>query len=84
MEREDGVVIRDGEPTRFAEPRHREAIGRELVDTLTEIHNVDYEAAGLGEFGSPAGFTHRQVDRWVSQYEWAFETPSRRGSATEQ
>ena len=73
MEREDGVVIRDEEPTRFAEPQHREAIGHELIDTLTEIHNVDYEAVGLGEFGSPDGFTQRQVDRWESQYEWALE-----------
>ncbi len=73
MEREAGVVIRDEEPTQFAKPHRCEAIGHELIDTLTESHTVDYEAIGLDEFGSPAGFTQRQVDRWESQYEWAFE-----------
>ena len=73
MEREHGIVMRDAEPNQFAEPSHRHRIGKEMVDTLGEIHRVDYEAVGLEEFGRPEGFTQRQVDRWQRQYEWAFE-----------
>jgi len=73
MEREEGVVIRDEEPDQFADPEYRQRIGEEMIDTLSEIHRVDYEAAGLEEFGYPDGFTQRQVDRWEQQYEWAFE-----------
>ncbi len=73
MEREDGDVLRTEEVDRFASPDHRQRIGEELVDTLAEIHEVDYEAVGLGEFGYPEGYTERQVDRWHQQYEWAFD-----------
>ncbi|MFB6169773.1 MAG: phosphotransferase family protein [Haloarculaceae archaeon] len=73
MEREEGIVIRGEEPEQFAEPRYREEIGRELVDGLAEIHKVDYEEVGLGEFGYPDGFTERQVERWGKQLDWAFE-----------
>ncbi|SIR97287.1 phosphotransferase family protein [Natronorubrum thiooxidans] len=73
MERLEGDVLRDDEPDRFAAPEHRERIGYELVDTLATIHDVEYEAVGLGEFGRPAGYTQRQVDRWGKQLSWAFE-----------
>ncbi|MFB6107155.1 MAG: phosphotransferase family protein [Halobacteriaceae archaeon] len=73
MERLAGDVIRDVEPERFGTPVHRERVGTELVDALAEIHAVDYEAVGLGEFGRPAGYTERQVERWHRQFDWAFE-----------
>ena len=73
MERQDGTVIRTEEPERFAVPDHRETIGAELIDRLAEVHAVDYEAVGLGEFGYPDGFTERQVERWSEQFEWAFQ-----------
>lgn len=76
MEREEGVVIRSDEPGRFATPEHRRRIGTELVDRLAEIHQVDYEAVGLGEFGYPEGFTQRQVKRWSEQLTWAFAVTS--------
>ncbi|WP_226480212.1 phosphotransferase family protein [Natrinema amylolyticum] len=73
MEQLEGDVLREGEPERFAAPEHRRRIGEELVDTLAEIHDLDYEAIGLGEFGRPEGYTQRQVDRWGKQLSWAFE-----------
>ena len=73
MERVAGDVLRESEPERFATPDHRERIGEELVDGLCEIHAVDYEGAGLGEFGHPDGFTARQVERWSEQLTWAFD-----------
>ncbi|MFW6317960.1 MAG: phosphotransferase family protein, partial [Halorubrum sp.] len=74
MERADGDVLRATEPERFADPAARERVGTELVDTLAAVHAVDYAAVGLGEFGRPAGYTVRQVDRWTDQLDWAFET----------
>jgi aminoglycoside phosphotransferase (APT) family kinase protein len=69
----EGNVLRDSEPNRFAEKTHRRAIGRELLDVLVEIHETDYDAVELGDFGQPEGFTHRQVERWSKQLDWAFE-----------
>jgi len=73
MERIEGDVLRDREPDRFGTAARRRRIGEELVDGLAEIHAVDYEAVGLGEFGRPTGYTERQVDRWTKQLRWAFE-----------
>lgn len=73
MEAVEGDVIRTTVPDRFRTPAHRERIGRELVDRLAEVHEVDYEAAGLEDFGHPDGFTTRQVERWATQFEWASE-----------
>ncbi|XVH30285.1 phosphotransferase family protein [Haloferacaceae archaeon DSL9] len=78
MERLEGDVLRDGEPDRFADPTRREQLGYELVDVLATVHDVDYEAAGLGEFGRPSGYTERQVDRWGKQLDWAFQTTADR------
>ncbi|MFF4954050.1 phosphotransferase family protein [Streptomyces chattanoogensis] len=38
-----------------------------LVDTLVDLHAVDPEAAGLGDFGRPEGFLERQLRRWGKQ-----------------
>ncbi len=72
VERLAGDVIRETEPDRFG-TTDRRALGDRLVGTLAEVHGVDYEQVGLGEFGYPEGFTGRQVDRWTEQLDWAFE-----------
>jgi len=69
MERLAGDVIRESEPDRFAEPDHRHAVGERLVDTLVDIHAVDYERVGLGDFGKPTGYLERQVDTFTQQLE---------------
>ncbi|MDQ8703023.1 phosphotransferase family protein [Streptomyces sp. LHD-70] len=38
-----------------------------LVDTLVELHAVDPQAVGLGDFGRPEGFLDRQLRRWGKQ-----------------
>ncbi len=77
MEAVDGDVIRTTVPERFETPETRERVGTELVDRLVEIHAVDYEAVGLGEFGYPEGFTARQVETWTEQIAWAREVTDR-------
>lgn len=63
----------DGTPYRTAEElaplgaeRTRAAV-LGLVDTLVDLHSVDPEAVGLGDFGRPDGFLDRQLRRWGKQ-----------------
>ena len=35
-----------------------------LIDTLADLHNVDYEKAGLGDYGQPGNYFERQIGRW--------------------
>ena len=74
MENVDGDVVRTEEPDWIATPDGRRRVSEALVDTLAAVHDVDYEAVGLGDFGHPDGFTQRQVDRWREQFSWARET----------
>src|SRR5215208_3687630 len=46
-------------------------ISRMVVDTLVELHAVDWQEAGLGEFGRPEGFLERQVKGWIGRYDKA-------------
>jgi len=67
MELVDGVVIRGQAPAAF-DVASRAGIGHEMVDALVELHQVDYDAAGLGDLGRPIGYTARQVTRWTKQW----------------
>ena len=44
------------------------AIFMDKIKTLADLHNTDYEAIGLGDFGKPGNYMGRQVDRWTKQY----------------
>lgn len=47
----------------------RAAVFDQMNRTLAALHSVDYEAAGLGEFGKPGNYFERQISRWSRQYE---------------
>jgi aminoglycoside phosphotransferase (APT) family kinase protein len=51
-----------------ATPPERTAHYEAMVDTLAALHNTDYAAAGLGEYGKPGNYFERQVGRWTKQY----------------
>ncbi len=40
-----------------------------LIRVLADLHAVDPDAVGLGDFGKPAGYLERQVRRWGSQWD---------------
>ncbi|NNL90008.1 MAG: phosphotransferase family protein [Marinicaulis sp.] len=42
-----------------------------LVDTLADLHNIDYEKIGLSDFGKPGNYFERQIGRWSKQYKAA-------------
>ncbi len=72
MERRVGTVVRRTLPTAFESvadaPRR---LSDALVDTLVQLHAVDYSALGLGELGKPAGFLQRQVAGWKKRWDHA-------------
>ncbi len=45
-----------------------------LVDTLADLHMIDYNAVGLSDFGKPGNYFGRQIDRWSKQYKAAETT----------
>lgn len=69
MERVRGVILRKDPPAGLDidEPLAR-GLSEMLVTTLAELHAVDYQAAGLGDFGKPAGYVERQVSGWTKRY----------------
>lgn len=54
----EGVVVEE-----------RQSIHLAAIDTLAELHQVDVDAVGLGDFGKPQGYFARQVKRWSGQYQ---------------
>ncbi|WP_066557601.1 phosphotransferase [Croceicoccus bisphenolivorans] len=36
--------------------------------TMAALHQVDYEAVGLGDYGKPGNYFARQIGRWSKQY----------------
>ena len=69
-----GRVFRDAQlPDQT--PAERAAIYDELNATLAKLHQVDYAAVGLGDYGRPGGYFQRQVARWTKQYRDAETEP---------
>jgi aminoglycoside phosphotransferase (APT) family kinase protein len=69
MEKVDGVIYRDGASLSALDATDARRLSEELVDVLVQIHAVDYEKVGLGDFGHPDGFLERQIRRWGQQWE---------------
>ncbi|HEY3799889.1 MAG TPA: phosphotransferase family protein [Caulobacteraceae bacterium] len=53
------------------EPGERAAIYDDLNAVLARLHQVDYAAIGLGDYGRPGNYFARQIDRWTKQYRGA-------------
>jgi aminoglycoside phosphotransferase (APT) family kinase protein len=46
----------------------RTAIYDEMNRVLAELHGIDINAVGLGDYGKPGNYFERQVGRWTKQY----------------
>ncbi|HVI33171.1 phosphotransferase family protein [Phenylobacterium sp.] len=62
-----GRIFRDAALPGLA-PAERAAIYDDLNATLARLHQVDFQAVGLGDFGRPGNYFERQVARWTRQY----------------
>lgn len=70
MERRHGIVLDRELPSGMnLEEEDFANISETMVDKLVELHNIDYEKAGLDEIGHPDGFLERQVHGWINRYE---------------
>ncbi|MEM7189214.1 MAG: phosphotransferase family protein [Pseudomonadota bacterium] len=49
-------------------PEVRARMFDDMNKALAALHNVDYEAVGLGDFGRPGSYFERQFSRWSKQY----------------
>lgn len=69
MEKVEGVILRtkDG-PAKELDKKTVFNIAESLIDTMVELHSLDYEAVGLGDLGKPDGYGRRQVDGWTRRY----------------
>ncbi|MCR9128741.1 MAG: phosphotransferase family protein [Alphaproteobacteria bacterium] len=57
------------------EPAERAAIYDASNATLALLHSIDFEAAGLGDYGKPGNYFDRQIGRWTKQYKAAETDP---------
>ncbi|MGQ0568419.1 MAG: phosphotransferase family protein, partial [Armatimonadota bacterium] len=67
MEYVPGRLIRDPKMPE-AMPAERGALMAHLIDVLARLHQVDWQALGLADFGRPGNYFARQIHRWTEQY----------------
>lgn len=70
MERLDGRVFANGGLPGVT-PAERGAMYRSMAETMARLHQVDYTAIGLGDYGRPGNYFARQIARWTRQWELA-------------
>ncbi len=75
MERVKGIILRRELPEglEFTTDQARR-LCRRLLDVHVELHSIDYEHIGLGDFGKAEGYVERQVAGWAKRYR-AARTP---------
>ena len=72
MERVKGTILRASTPqAEMPSPAQFQTLSSNLVDTLVELHQLDYNAIGLGDLGNPEGYIERQVVGWSKRYQKA-------------
>ena len=70
MERLDGRVFHDAGLAEAGRSERR-AMYFKVAETLARLHDVDWRAAGLADFGRPGNYFARQLARWTKQWELA-------------
>ena len=69
MEEVHGNVLASAIPPALDSAEERRRTAEELVDSLVELHNVDWRACGLEGYGKPTGYLERQVRRFSGLWE---------------
>jgi len=68
MEQVDGRIFWDA--TLADLPRDARApIYDAMNAVIAQLHSIDYEAIGLGDYGRPGNYFARQIGRWSQQYQ---------------
>ncbi len=69
MEKVQGDVVTTELPGPLDNPEQRARIADELIDSLVELHAVDWTSIGLEGFGKPDGYLQRQLRRFLGLWE---------------
>ena len=68
MERTEGTVVRDHLPDWLVgDPAAQYGLGIDLLDSLAEVHGVDWGPFVEAGIGRPGGYLGRQLRRWTGQ-----------------
>ncbi len=70
----EGRILWDGSLPGMS-PAERKATYEAELKTLADLHNTDYAAIGLADFGRPGNYFARQIDRWTKQYKMSETQP---------
>ena len=67
MERLAGRVFADCALPGMAPPERR-AVYLAMAESMARLHRVDWQGAGLADYGRPGGYFTRQISRWSRQW----------------
>jgi aminoglycoside phosphotransferase (APT) family kinase protein len=67
MDMVEGRILWDQSLPQYT-PAQRYPIYMAQVTTLAALHNTDYQAIGLQDYGRTGNYMARQIDRWTKQY----------------
>ncbi len=69
MEKINGLIPRTNMPKGLKlSPEQTRQLCTNALDSLIELHKVDYKAASLDHLAKGAGYTQRQIDGWTHRY----------------
>lgn len=69
MQRVRGVILRHRAPQGMElQPALMQKICFALIDTMIELHGLDYNAAGLHDLAHTEGYIERQITGWTKRY----------------
>lgn len=72
MEKLTGIIPRKNLPKGLTTtPEQTERLCKNVLDCLVELHQVDYQEAGLAHIAKGEGYIKRQIDGWSERYQKA-------------
>jgi aminoglycoside phosphotransferase (APT) family kinase protein len=68
MEKKTGVVIDDQLPPKYESEESARVLSETVVNTLVQLHTIEYKNANLADLGRPEGYLERQIYGWINRY----------------
>lgn len=69
MEKLTGIIPRKNLPKDLSvTPAQTKKLCENVLDCLVELHQVDYQKAGLSHLGKGSGYTQRQIQGWSERF----------------
>lgn len=75
MQRVDGTVYRSARQSAELTQERAATLVGSMMRVLADLHSIDPVTVGLGDFGRPEGFLHRQLRRWAGQLDASRSRP---------